>query len=160
MRDSRILFAILFTAFSAAPAFAQQAETDAQSAERYFDRLDQKKQGFFTLADMQRIEGKTFKRTDDNKDGELTLSEYNFGIPDERQDIIDRFTRRFRLADADTNGRVTMDEYMAFCVNVVAAADANQDGMVTKEEFIAASSERRGGVSVARSPSMRTATLP
>jgi len=139
MRANRILFAILFTAFSAAPAFAQEAETDAQSAERYFDRLDQKKQGFFTVADMQRIEGKTFKRTDENKDGQLTLSEYNFGIPDEEQATIERFTRRFRLADADTNGRVTMDEYMAFCANVVAAADSNKDGMVTREEFIAAS---------------------
>jgi len=132
------LFAIILCI--AGPAFAQQPETDAQSAERYFDRLDQKKQGFFTLADMQRIEGKTFTRTDDNKDGELTLSEYNFGIPDERQDVIERFIRRFRLADADTNGRVTMDEYMAFCAQVVTAADTNQDGMVTKEEFIAASS--------------------
>src|SRR6266542_2480317 len=85
--------------FFAVPASAQQTETDAQSAEHYFDRLDQKKLGFITLADMQRIEAKTFKRTDDNKDGELTLSEYNFGIPDDRQDVIDRFTRRFRLAD-------------------------------------------------------------
>lgn len=120
----------------AGPAVAQE-ETDAQSAERYFERLDQKKQGFFTVADMQRLEGKAFKRTDDDKDGTLTLSEYVYGIPDERQDVIDRFTKRFRLADADTNGRVTMDEYMAFCANVVAAADANQDGMVTKDEFIA-----------------------
>jgi Ca2+-binding EF-hand superfamily protein len=121
-----------------APAVAQQAETDVQSAERYFDRLDQKKQGFFTLADMQRIEGKTFTRTDEDKDGWLTLDEYNFGIPDERQDVIDRFTRRFRLADIDNSGEVSMAEYMAFCERVVAASDANQDGMVTKDEFIAA----------------------
>jgi Ca2+-binding EF-hand superfamily protein len=134
-----ILLATGFAVLAALPAFAQQTETDAQSAERYFDRLDQKKQGFFTLADMQRIEAKTFKRVDDNKDGELTLSEYNFGIPDERQDVIDRFTRRFRMADADTNGHVTMDEYMAFCAKVVETADTNKDGMVTKEEFIAAS---------------------
>jgi EF hand len=122
---------------SASTAVAQEM-TEQQSAERYFDRLDQKKQGFFVLSDMQRIEGKVFVRTDDNKDGQLTLSEYNYGIPDERQDVIDRFTKRFRLADADTNGRVTMEEYMQFCANVVAAADANQDGMVTKEEFVAA----------------------
>ena len=63
-----------------------------------------------------------------------------FGIPDDQDAIIERFTRRFRLADADDNGRVTLDEYMAFCTNVVAAADSNQDGMVTREEFIAASS--------------------
>ena len=122
----------------AATAMAQEQLTDQQSAEKYFERLDQKKQGFFTVADMQRIEGKVFVRTDDNKDGQLTLSEYNYGIPDERQDVIDRFTKRFRLADADTNGRVTMEEYMQFCANVVAAADVNQDGMVTKEEFVAA----------------------
>ena len=140
MGARRILLAALIGAVLAAPAFAQQGDTDADSAGRYFDRLDQKKQGFFTVADMQRVEAKTFKRTDDNKDGQLTLSEYNFGIPDERQDVIDRFTRRFRLADADNNGRVTMDEYMAFCAKVVEAADANHNGMVTRDEFVAASS--------------------
>lgn len=131
------VFAAAILALSAPAAMAQEL-TDQESAERYFDRLDQKKQGFFTLADFQRIEGKAFIRTDDNKDGQLTLSEYNYGIPDDRQDVIDRFTKRFRMADADTNGRVTMEEYMQFCANVVAAADTNQDGMVTKEEFIAA----------------------
>jgi hypothetical protein len=138
MRVRKVLLAGFITALAAFPAVAQ--ETDVQSAERYFDRLDQKKQGFFTLADMQRIEGKSFKRTDDNKDGVLTLSEYIFGIPDDRQDVIDRFTRRYRLADADNNGGILFDEYMDFCARVVAAADTNQDGMVTKEEFIAASS--------------------
>ncbi len=137
-RPGGIVPAIVCILALSTPALAQQTETDAQSAGRYFERLDQKKQGFFTLADMQRIEAKTFTRTDDDKDGTLTLGEYNFGIPDERQDVIDRFTRRFRLADADNNGHVTMEEYMAFCANVVAAADSNQDGMVTKEEFIAA----------------------
>src|SRR5690242_6673278 len=132
---------LVLATIAATPAFAQEAETDAQSAERYFDRLDQKKLGFFTLADMQRIEAKSFKRIDDNKDGELTLSEYNFGIPDDQQAVIDRFTRRFRMADADNDGRITMDEYMEFCAKVVAAADTNQDGMVTKEEFLAASSD-------------------
>lgn len=136
MRARMVLLASLLTALSALPARAQ--ETDAQSAERYFDRLDQKKQGFFTLADMQRIEGKAFKRTDINQDGELTLSEFIDGIPSDREDIIDRFTRRFELADADDSGRVPLPEYMDFCARVVAAADANQDGMVTKEEFIAA----------------------
>ncbi len=132
------MFAGLLIAI-ASPALAQDTETDADSAARYFDRLDQKKQGFFTLADMQRIEAKAFVRIDDDKDGLVTLSEYNFGIPDEEQAVIERFTRRFRLADGDSNGRITMDEYMEFCAKVVTAADTNQDGMVTKEEFVAVS---------------------
>jgi Ca2+-binding EF-hand superfamily protein len=136
----RIFAGLLIALVIASSALAQQAETDAESAARYFDRLDQKKQGFFSLADMQRIEAKTFTRTDDDKDGQLTLSEYNFGIPDDRQDIIERFTRRFRLADGNGDGRVTMDEYREFCAKAVSAADANQDGMVTKDEFVAASS--------------------
>jgi Ca2+-binding EF-hand superfamily protein len=140
MRVRQLFYAGLVTALSSIPALAQQTETDAQSAERYFDRLDQKKQGFFTLADMQRIEGKAFKRTDINQDGELTLSEFIDGIPSDRDDIIDRFTRRFELADADGSGRVPFQEYMDFCARVVAAADTNQDGTVTKEEFVAASS--------------------
>jgi Ca2+-binding EF-hand superfamily protein len=137
---TRTLTGLLIALLIGSPAFAQGTESDADSAARYFDRLDQKKQGFITAADMQRVEAKVFVRTDDNKDGLLTLSEYNFGIPDDQQAVIDRFTRRFRLADADNNGSITMDEYMAFCERVIAAADANQDGMVTKDEFIAASS--------------------
>ena len=140
MRVRTVLLAGLATALIAIPALAQQTETDAQSAERYFQRLDQRKQGFFTLADMQRIEGKAFKRIDLNQNGELTLSEFVDGIPSDREDIIDRFTRRFKLADADESGRVPLQEYMDFCARVVTAADTNQDGMVTKEEFIAASS--------------------
>ena len=137
---TRTLTGLLIALVIGSPAFAQGTESDADSAARYFDRLDQKKQGFITAADMQRVEAKVFVRTDDNKDGLLTLSEYNFGIPDDQQAVIDRFTRRFRLADADNNGSITMDEYMAFCERVVAAADANQDCMVTKDEFVAASS--------------------
>ena len=137
---TRILTGLLLALLITAPAFAQEAESDAESAARYFDRLDQKKQGFFTLADMQRIEAKSFVRTDEDKDGQLTLSEYNFGIPEEEEDVIARFTRRFELADADSNGRITMEEYMAFCERVVATADANKDGQVTKDEFVAASS--------------------
>jgi Ca2+-binding EF-hand superfamily protein len=133
-----VLAGLLAAFMLGAPAFAQQVETDAQSAERYFDRLDQKKQGFFTLADMQRIEGKAFKRTDLNQDGALTLSEFTDGIPSDREDIIDRFTRRFELADADESREVPLQEYMDFCARVVAAADANQDGMVTRDEFVAA----------------------
>lgn len=125
----------LFLAF-ASPVTAQ--ETDAESAARYFARLDQNKDGGFTLADMQRIETKSFQRTDDDTDGVLSFDEFIFGIPEDRQDVIDRFTRRFELADADQDGDLTLEEYMQFCATVVQTADTNADGVVTKDEFLAA----------------------
>jgi len=120
---------------SAVPGLAE-TQSDAQSASAYFDRLDQNKDGGFTLADMQRIESKDFKRTDADQNGALSLDEYIYGIPPSRQDAITRYTKRFHLSDTDQNGRISMDEYMAFCARVVAAADLNKDGTVTRDEFL------------------------
>ena len=120
----------------AATARAQEI-SNTQSALAYFNRLDQQKKGSFTLADMQRIESKDFNRTDENHDGKLSLEEYVYGIPEDREDIIKRYTRRFQLSDENQDGYVSMDEYMLFCVRVVNLADANKDGMVTKDEFMA-----------------------
>lgn len=119
----------------AAAAQAQEI-SNTQSALAYFNRLDQQKKGSFTLADMQRIESKDFKRTDENHDGKLSLEEYVYGIPEDREDVIKRYTRRFQLSDENQDGYVSMDEYMLFCVRVVNLADVNKDGMVTKEEFM------------------------
>jgi Ca2+-binding EF-hand superfamily protein len=128
----------LALATSAFSGIAQaQSQTDTQSALAYFDRLDQQKKGSFTLADMQRIEGKEFKRTDVNQDGKLSLDEYIYGIPADRTDEVRRYTRRFHLSDKNQDGYVSYDEYMEFCARVVALADTNKDGVVTKVEFMA-----------------------
>ena len=52
---TRTLTGLLIALLIGAPAFAQEAENDADSAARYFDRLDQKKQGFITAADMNSV---------------------------------------------------------------------------------------------------------
>jgi Ca2+-binding EF-hand superfamily protein len=121
----------------AAPGARAEEISDTQSALAYFNRLDQQKKGSFTLADMQRIESKDFKRTDADRDGKLSLEEYVYGIPEDRQDVIKRYTRRFELSDENQDGYVSLDEYMRFCVRVVNLADANKDGAVTKDEFMA-----------------------
>jgi Ca2+-binding EF-hand superfamily protein len=124
------------TLLAAATAQAEEI-SNTQSALAYFNRLDQQKQGSFTLADMQRIESKEFKRTDENRDGKLSLEEYVYGIPEDREDVIKRYTRRFELSDENQDGFVSLDEYMLFCVRVVNLADTNKDGVVTKDEFMA-----------------------
>lgn len=128
------LFAALL-AFCAAPALAQQSDADYYTA--YFNRLDQNKDGGFTLADLQRISAKEFKRTDDDRNGTLSLNEYLYGIPPDHPEAIARFTKRFKASDADGNGEVTLDEDAAFCQRVVAAADKNNDGVVTLAEYLA-----------------------
>ena len=130
----RLAFAALF-AITAAPAFAQQSATDYYIAT--FNRLDQDKDGGFTLIDLQRISAKEFTRTDDNKNGTLSLDEYLYGIPADRQDVIARFTKRFKASDTDGDGQVTLDEDAAFCQRLVAAADKNSDGIVTLAEYLA-----------------------
>jgi hypothetical protein len=138
-RSSRAFSVVLVAATFVPPALAQSV-TDEQSSLAYFNRLDQQKKGSFTLADMQRIEGKEFKRIDADHDGKLSLDEYLYGIPADRPDVLRRFTRRFHLSDKNQDGFVSFDEYMEFCSRVVALADTNKDGIVTKEEFMAITS--------------------
>jgi hypothetical protein len=131
MRFSLGLLALLL---SAGAAFAQNTP-DFRGA--YFNRLDQRKTGGFTLADLQRISAKEFKRIDDNKDGGLSLEEYTFGIPAERQDAIDFFTARFQRSDYNGDDKVDFTEDQAYCVDLVTEADMNKDGIVSRDEFMA-----------------------
>jgi hypothetical protein len=137
IRHSSCAFGLVVAALAFAGPAGAQSVTDDQSSLAYFNRLDQQKKGSFTLADMQRIEGKEFKRIDANQDGKLSLDEYVYGIPSDRPDVLRRFTRRFHLSDKNQDGFVSFDEYMEFCARVVTLADTNKDGLVTKDEFMA-----------------------
>nr|WP_298684470.1 hypothetical protein [uncultured Dongia sp.] len=133
-----LLLAILAVATTAGPALSQSAP-DFRAA--YFNRLDQKKTGGFTLQDLQRISAKEFKRIDDNKDGGLSLDEYTYGIPSSRQDAVDFFTARFQKSDYNDDAKVDFNEDQAYCIDLVTLADGNKDGIVTKEEFLAATAQ-------------------
>jgi hypothetical protein len=137
LRRSSCAASLLLATILGAGLAAAQSVTDDQSSLAYFNRLDQQKKGSFTLADMQRIEGKEFKRIDADNDGKLSLDEYVYGIPSDRPDVLRRFTRRFHLSDKNQDGFVSYDEYMEFCARVVTLADTNKDGIVTKDEFMA-----------------------
>jgi len=133
-----LVLAVLVATIAAGTAVAQDAP-DFRAM--YFNRLDQKKTGGFTLQDLQRISAKEFKRIDDNKDGGLSLDEYTFGIPTSRQDAISFFTARFQRSDYNGDGKVDFNEDQAYCIDLVSTADSNKDGIVSKDEFLAASAQ-------------------
>ena len=131
---------LLLTALVAAiSASAVQAQDTPDFRALYFNRLDQKKSGGFTLQDLQRIFAKEFKRIDDNKNGGLSLDEYIYGIPTSRQDAITFFTARFQRSDYNGDGKVDFNEDQAYCLDLMASGDSNKDGIVTKDEFLAVS---------------------
>lgn len=133
-RLSFLSTAVILAVALAVPAVAQN-QPDFRSL--YFKRLDQNKDGVVLLEDLQRIAAKEFRRIDEDKSGTLTLDEYIFGIPSDRQDAIDFFTARFQRSDFNGDGKVDFNEDQSYCVDFIGRADANRDGAVSLDEFLA-----------------------
>ncbi len=53
---------------------------------------------------------KVFARKDTNKDGSLTLDEFQAGMKDKQ---LERAPQRFKTIDANGDGKVSMDEFKA-----------------------------------------------
>lgn len=137
MRPSRPVLAALLISMTHLPAAtrAPAQESDLESAMRWFDDMDTDRDGAITAAEIIRVGGRQARRMDSNADGRLTLDEFNYGIPADREDVIARRTRRFRAMDADLDGFVTEAESKAFAERVVAEADQDGDARVTRVEF-------------------------
>lgn len=131
--------AILLIGLMVLPPGARPAGTDAdlQSALLWFDSHDIDKDGKVTDTEVIRIVQRRFRRSDANQDGVLFLREYLDGIPSNRSDEIQRYTRRFEAMDTNHDEQVTTQEMLDYTRQVMRDADLDHDGTTTRQEFIA-----------------------
>jgi Ca2+-binding EF-hand superfamily protein len=130
-----LALATMLACAAATPAVAQ--ETDLQSAMHWFDGIDVDKDEAMSMDELVGLRAKRFRRTDGNQDLYLSVDEFLFGLPANRQDEAARMRRQFEQMDTDHNGFVAEQEYMDYGGTIMTTADANRDGKVTRDEFAA-----------------------
>lgn len=134
-----------------------RAEAQARAAEM-FARMDANKDGKLDQADRAAREGERFARLDTNKDGSLSRDEFaaarkpregagegqrmgrqggegHHGLMGGRKHGRGRMGAMIgRMADANKDGTVTRDEFLAAHVRRFDMIDANKDGTISAEE--------------------------
>lgn len=136
---------------SAAPAQAAQPLSRAalqQSIDRAFVTVDTNRDGFTDKAEMEAAQAKAFaarkatalrqreeafRRMDANKDGSLTLQEYNAALaaaPLPKADV----TSVLERFDTNKDGKVSITENRGPAMAQFDRADANKDGVLSAEE--------------------------
>lgn len=136
--------ALTLLAVLSAPALA---ETN-QAATRFFQNWDQNADGTVTIDEAVAMRGDVFTSFDANEDGIIDAEEHVI-FDQARANDIDEVTQSGPKAiivmiangmsremnDADGNGQVTRDEFVAGAARWLASVDKNGDGVVTIADF-------------------------
>lgn len=99
-----------------------------------------------------------FTATDVNRDGKLDQSEYlkefvarlDRQIELRRQDQLQQGGVRFKSIDADKNGSISRDEYVAMSTRMFERTDTNKDGLVSQDDPAPPKRDREQGRSAGR----------
>ena len=162
----------LTQAAAPAPAKAIKTMTRAdvvQKVQRHFALLDSNRDGFVTQAEAQARGGRGFQRVrqhtsvrrdpaemftrfDTNRDGQITRAEADAVRGHGRKPTTLAGAvrahafggRMFAMADADKDGRISLQEATAASLRHFDSADADRDGTVTREERRQMRQQRRG----------------
>ena len=123
-RGASLLLSSLAVSCLLTMATAPQA--DAQAADDTFATSDLDKNGKIDRAEYQRRMVEVFYFADKNKDGVVTIEEI---VAIETLD-----EKAFKAADRDGNGKLTVNEFVAYRMIQFDEADRNKDGVLTLEE--------------------------
>ena len=140
-----------------------RAEVQAKVAE-HFARLDSNRDGFVTKAEADAAKAQfadrihkragehranAFERLDTNKDGSISRAEWDARTAQREQRIAERGEHRggrfmrgmhgfgghlFEMADANRDGRVSLQEAQTAALKHFDMADSNRDGQITPDE--------------------------
>src|SRR5262245_22919177 len=124
---------VTLAAASLAPAVAQQGPSEA--ALHWFDSFDQNKDGILTPDEIRSVSAKQFVRIDANGDGQLTVEEYVFGIPEDHAQELERARTRFNIMDRNGDGRASEQEFIDFGLRVIELGDTDGNGQLSRAEF-------------------------
>jgi len=129
-----------------------------QKVQEHFARLDSNRDGFVTKAEMEtakanwrenaperaeKRQSKRFDRLDSNDDGSISRSEFDsaHGKSADHKRMMRHggfAGHMFEMADANKDGRVSLQEATTAAAAHFDGADANHDGTLTREEMRAA----------------------
>ena len=107
-------------------ALATVHQAGAQAAGQSFSTSDLDKDGKIDRAEYQRRMVEVFYFADRNKDGVVTIEEIA------AIETVDE--KAFKAADRDGNGKLSVNEFVAYRVIQFDEADTNKDGVLTIEE--------------------------
>lgn len=147
---------------------ARQQQQAPKRAAKLFERLDANHDDQITLAEVQAahaaryaargeqpdparpVRSRLFARADSNKDGVITRAEFEAArtsgaLQFHHYSMSRGFGgRTFDAADANKDGRVSLDEAQQLALQHFDAADLNQDGVLTPDERRQARKLKRG----------------
>jgi hypothetical protein len=100
--------------------------------QRLLEDFDSNNDGKFTQAEVDQSRRERFAQFDTDKDGKLTLQEYQaLWLDAMRRSMVDRF----QGLDDDGDATVTVEEFVAPFSKMVNRLDRNNDGAITRDEF-------------------------
>lgn len=103
---------------------------------RFLDYFDTNKDGSVTFDEFNQAATGRFSKMDVNGDGKVTLEEFMNYVHTRRQEFMNK---RFNKMDADKNGIISKDEWLAAqqarALRRFAKMDSNGDGSLSTDEF-------------------------